>query len=146
MQVEYKSYLLTRFCPDNANRWELCAPFVFSVDGVEFVVPKGFWTDFASVPRVFHLVLNPYELGCGPVPHDFGYFTGMCNREFWDEVFLSCMELDGISWWRRRAAYSAVRAFGGLVFRRYRKENDKYALHLADGRYHIDGWERDAVA
>lgn len=149
MLVEYKSDLITKFIPTGgtSKRWQLSAPFEFVADGIAYQVPAGFYTDFASVPRFLHPLLNPYELGCGPIPHDFGYFTGLMSQSYWDEVFAACMALDGISWWRRVAAYNAVRTFGGFVFRRYRQHNQKYALHLAaSGSYEIEGWEREAVA
>ena len=149
MRVEYFSDLLTRYIPEpgRRDRWELHEPFLFAVDGVDYVVPRGFYTDFASVPRIFHPIINPYELGCGPIPHDFGYFSGLGTQSYWDEVFDECMYMDNVPWWKRRVAYNAVRSFGWIVYRRYREQNKKYALHMAcSGRYEIEGWERDAIA
>ena len=87
MIVEYKNFLDVRFSkPDQQKQWQVLTPFVFVVDGVEYVVPEAFWTDFASVPRVVWNIISPYDLGYGPIPHDFGYFTGIKNQEFWDEA------------------------------------------------------------
>ena len=149
MLVEYKSDLYTRFIPSEKSRkrFEVRPPFDFAVDGVSYRVPAGFYTDFASVPAPVHPIIGPHDLGCGPIPHDYGYFTGMMSRAYWDEVFLACMELDGISWWKRRAAYNAVRSFGWATWNDYRRKNKTHTLHLAaSGSYEIEGWEREAVA
>jgi hypothetical protein len=48
-------------------------------DGQRLIVPSGFVTDFASVPRLFWLIpgLSPYgPLLCGSILHDFGYQYG----------------------------------------------------------------------
>lgn len=124
MKIEYLSDLDARFHvkADRGRRWRLIAPFIFSVDGERFEVPVYFWTDFASIPRLIWPVISPYDLGDGPVPHDFGYFTGLKDKRFWDEVLRACMELDGIPSWKRRAAYRAVDLFGGRTWNNYRKQ------------------------
>jgi hypothetical protein len=148
MEIEYKSKLDVRFCvgPNKGSndRWQLLAPFVFSVDGVEFEVPVAFWTDFASVPRCVWPIISPYELGHGPIPHDFGYFTGIRSQKFWDDVFMTCMKKDNISIFKRNAAYCAVRMFGGFVFRDYRRKNLSHNLVQASAtkRFKITNWQR----
>lgn len=124
MQIEYHSKLRVDFSvnPNKGRRWQLIEPFSFSVDSQEFTVPVGFWTDFASVPRIIWPIISPYELGYGPIPHDFGYFTGIGNKDYWDLVLLSCMELDKIKEWRRNAAYRAVQWFAGGVWNKYRSQ------------------------
>jgi len=132
--IEYKAQLNVKFVPepDAPQRWQLMEPFEFVVtmfgESNTFVVPAGFWTDFASVPRVFWGLISPYDLGVGPIPHDFGYFTGHQNREYWDDVFLAAMQQDAIKTWRAIAAHKAVRYFGWAVWDRYRKSNTKRAL------------------
>jgi hypothetical protein len=94
----------------------LAEAFVFSVDNDLYTVPEGFWTDFASVPRLLWSLISPYDLGVGPIPHDFGYRTRQRDRKYWDDVFAACMLKDKISRWRRAAAYQAVRLFGGAFW------------------------------
>lgn len=130
MLIEYHSKLLTEFHvnSDKGRRWTLTAPFSFSVDGQEYIVPINFWTDFASVPRFVWPVISPYDLGVGPIPHDFGYFTGYKNKAYWDKVLLACAEKDRIAAWRRVSAFYAVDWFGGSTWDRYRKDNTSHQL------------------
>jgi len=125
MQVEYLSKLQPEFAvtPNGHDHWILVEPFQFSVDGVSFTVPTGFWTDFASVPRILWPIISPYDLGVGCIPHDFGYYCGPGTREFWDSVFLACMRKDGITAWKRFAAYQAVRRFGKPIWDSHRSQS-----------------------
>lgn len=131
MDVQYLSQLVSEFCysPYRHKRWQLAQPFKFSVDGQVFVIPAGFWTDFASVPRVLWSLISPYDLGIGPVPHDFGYFIGYRDKSYWDLVFQACMEKDQVERWKRNAAYIAVDWFGWSAWKQYRKANTKHQLH-----------------
>ena len=124
MRVEYLTELDARFHvkADCGRRWRLIEPFIFTVDGERFEAPAYFWTDFASIPRFIWPIISPYELGKGPIPHDFGYFTGLKTKAFWDEVLRACMEFDRIPAWKRRSAYRAVDLFGGPTWNRYRKQ------------------------
>lgn len=132
MIVEYKSHLDVRFWvnADKGRHWQVLSPFVIVVDGEEHSIPVEFWTDFASIPKIVWNILDPYSLGYGPVPHDYGYLTGKKTKEYWDEVFLACMEKDKIVGWKKFAAYNAVNLFGGKVYNRYR---DEVAKHLLEG-------------
>lgn len=112
--VEYLSPLRPEFhvTSEGGRQWTLLEPFRFKVDGKEYEVPAGFWTDFASVPRFIWPIISPYDLGVGCIPHDFGYATHNPDKGFWDSVFMSCMVKDGVPTWKRYAAYHAVSWFG----------------------------------
>lgn len=82
------------------------------------VVPAGFVTDYASIPRFFWRILPPD----GPyleaaVVHDYLYSTD-CDRLLADAVFRVLMKRLGIPWWKRVVMFYAVRIFGGLARRR----------------------------
>jgi hypothetical protein len=134
--------------PNRGCRWQFPDPFVFEVDGVKFATPPGFWTDFASVPRPLWLVLSPYELGVGPIPHDFGYFSGYGSKGYWDQVFQACMEKDGIPAWKRTAAYQAVDWFAGGSWNYYRKSNKDNVLRrvIPTNTMEMVGWKFRAVS
>ena len=116
----------------NGDLWELNEDFTYIDDlpkgnGSIIVVPKGFQTDFASVPRPFWGLLSPYENGVGQagVIHDWLYFRGSVGlqpitRSYADGVFLRVMTELGVSWFRRHAAWGAVRAFSGIAWQNYR--------------------------
>jgi len=124
MKIEYFSELDVRFhtVADRGRRFELITPFCFAVDGEQFEAPAFFWTDFASIPRFIWPIINPYEIGKGPIPHDFGYFSGLKDKEFWDHVLLACMEYEGITSWKLSPVYRAVEWFGNFTWEKYRKQ------------------------
>ncbi len=79
-------------------------------------VPKGFITDFASIPRpLWGIVGGPAD---GPyrkiaVFHDGLYRTlGLATRPQADSVLLEGMKVSGCSWWQRSTIYSGVRVGG----------------------------------
>ena len=81
-------------------------------------VPQGFTTDFASVPRAFWRIIPPWgEYNRAAVVHDFLYQQHRYNRKVADRIFLELMTRLGVSWWKRRAMYSAVRSFGWVAWR-----------------------------
>lgn len=79
-------------------------------------VPKGFVTDFASIPRpLWGIVGGPAD---GPyrkiaVFHDGLYRTpGLATRPQADSVLLEGMKVSGCSRWQRTVIYSGVRVGG----------------------------------
>jgi len=78
------------------------------------IVPTGFVTDFASVPRApFTYWLFGGVADEAAVVHDFLYEKGLVARDVADEVYLEALEACGVAKWRRRAMWAAVRTFGG---------------------------------
>ncbi len=100
------------------EQWKLSDDLVYQSDIVGLVtVPKGFVTDFASVPRL----PGAYWVAGGKankeaVVHDFLYRSKLCTRKEADDVFLEAMELNGQSWWRRRLMWAGVRLFGWTAY------------------------------
>lgn len=86
----------------------------------EIKVPAGFHTDFASVPRLFWRVVPPAgPHGAAAVVHDYFYV----NQEGWtrkhvDELFLECLTVLGVAWWKRHAMYLGVRLGGWIGWNR----------------------------
>lgn len=86
--------------------------------GEKFVIPKGFRTDYASIPKIFRNIYEPTGPSRFPaILHDFlygkrGYAPYYKNRKECDELFLEAMQLVGVDLLQRRAIYRAVRWFG----------------------------------
>jgi hypothetical protein len=108
-----------------AGRWRVAEDFRVEVLGERLLVPAGFETDLASVPRGLWWLVAPFELGTvAPVVHDYLYRHGgrpvvgwlpprpWYSRAAVDLLFLEIMEATGVPEWRRRTAYAGVRAFG----------------------------------
>lgn len=91
-----------------------------------FAVPAGFVTDFASIPRGLWSLFPPTgEYAAAAVAHDYLYQHGIGLRLWADKLFLDRMEALGVKRWKRELMYRAVRLFGGVVWKRYRKERTK---------------------
>jgi len=92
------------------NNWILIADYICD-DGT--IIPRGFVTDYASIPRPLWLFLSPTDLGDGPVEHDWKYRNGIGSRLQVDRDFMTKMTADNVPAWKRRGAYYGVRTFGG---------------------------------
>lgn len=80
-----------------------------------FVVPQGFRSDFASVPRFLWPVLPPHgRVRKSAVLHDWMYTQATIPRAYADTMFLEAMAVDGVPWLQRVAMYLGVRIFGGI--------------------------------
>jgi len=113
----FKTELDVRFLSDSEA--ELLEDLVYESKVAEtvFTVPKGFHTDFASVPRApvaYWLVGNTAHKPA--VVHDWLYRTGAVPRDLADAVFCEAMQAVGIIAWRRYAMYLGVRAGGWTAY------------------------------
>lgn len=106
--------------------WRLDAPLTYRHPRLpqgELTVPRGFTTDFASVPRWLPLVYavlgdTAHEAA---VIHDYLYRTGIVSRRAAD-IILRDVALDtGEPPWRAWALYWGVRVGAWPVWRRYRR-------------------------
>lgn len=89
----------------------------------DVLVPFGFEFDLASIPRFAWRIIAPFELSLvAPLVHDWIYHNvglmGRFSRREADRVFRYLMEESGIAKWRVKAAYSAVRLFGGRAWKK----------------------------
>jgi hypothetical protein len=104
-----------REAPSNGRSvWLLQSELAFNSDTIgPIVVPQGFQTDFASVPRIpLAYLLAGGTADASAVVHDWLYRYGKCTKRQADEVFLEAMAAEGVPWWRARLMYRAVRMFG----------------------------------
>ncbi len=98
--------------------WKLVEPLEFSLTlndagGLAVTVPRGYVTDFASVPRLFWFIVPPTGAWCpAAVVHDYLYQVPTCSRFLADAVFREAMHQLGVPFWRRVMMYYAVRLFG----------------------------------
>lgn len=80
----------------------------------KIVVPAGFTTDLASVPRVFQSIIPKLGHHIRPaIVHDYCYEGGTnLTRKEADEMFLEGMQQTKVGWLRRNAMWLAVRVGG----------------------------------
>ncbi len=95
-------------------------PFRYESSKGVIVVPKGFATDGASIPKCFWNVFDPF----GPyfhsaLIHDFLYSSQ--NTTFTrlesDEIFKEGMSHLGINWITRELIFRSVRLFGWRFYK-----------------------------
>lgn len=97
--------------------WALTQPLIYQsvVADQVITVPRGFVTDFASVPRIIPIA---YAL-CGgtsneaAVVHDFLYTAHPVPRATADAVLREASAATHVPAWRRNLMWLAVRLFGG---------------------------------
>jgi hypothetical protein len=115
---QFKTKLIAELVDDENGIWRLTVPLVFESDEIgHVVVPSGFETDFASVPRipVAYFVAGD-TARYAAVVHDYLYSERTVSREVADGVFLEAMKTSGVSWWRRALMHRAVRMFGNCAY------------------------------
>jgi hypothetical protein len=113
---------------DGGFPFTLLEPLVFdsAVLGGTVIVPTGFKTDFASIPRGLWNILPPVgKYDAGAVCHDLLYREGAFNgraieRGDADKVLREAMEVCAVGRAQRRLIYAGLRVGGWLVWRRYR--------------------------
>ena len=121
----------------DGHLWKVIEPFEYCVGSefstVKVVIPTGFFTDFASVPRVLWSLLPPTgPYGKAAVVHDWLYqnpelldYSEPCDpmplsRSDCDTVFFEAMGVLSVGNWTRGAVYSGVRVGGWHPWNSYR--------------------------
>ena len=109
-----KSPLSARVTGDG-KYWIVQEPLKFELNGEDRYVPKGFVTDFASVPRSFWVAFPPCDIYTpAAVVHDYLYWMQFpeCDQECADSFLNSAMESADVPSWKRVPIYMAVRVAG----------------------------------
>lgn len=110
MRVEFVTPLIVEKLPGAS--WRLYRRFVARVDNVDYIIPRGFVTDFASVPRAPLAFLLAGDLGHKAATlHDYLY-AGKLDRKYADAAFRAALEAEGVGRVRRALMYAGVRLGG----------------------------------
>lgn len=105
--------------------WQLECPLVWEHDGEAIIVPAGFRTDLASIPRLFqNLVPVNGRHRAAAVLHDYLFVVQDRPRSAVDAIFLRAMEASGVSWAQRWVMYAAVRVGGWMPWRHNAAERE----------------------
>lgn len=91
--------------------------------GLRIVVPRGFVTDFASVPRALHSVIGPTgRYTNAAIVHDYLYWIQTCSRGQSDNLMAIAMREAGVSALQEWNIYNAVRLGGQSAWDNNRNE------------------------
>lgn len=103
--------------------WKTIGVVDFEVFEHTVVVPEGFVTDLASVPRFLWTIIPPFgKYTAAAVVHDYLYGVQRIGdtaieRVLADRIFMEAMKELGVRRTRRWAMFRAVRMFGWAPWR-----------------------------
>ncbi|RMG38281.1 MAG: DUF1353 domain-containing protein [Methanobacteriota archaeon] len=125
----FTSPLIVRIHTKKPRERELYVPFSYVTNADDKItVPKGFFTNFASTPRILWPILPPLDhYGKAAVVHDFLYRTTNhpYTRKQADDIFREACEVLGVKKWKIILMYYTLRLFGWHAWNKYRKDTTK---------------------
>lgn len=100
------------------GEWVVLLAMVFvAASGARYIVPRGFITDLASIPRFLRGLFNVNGLSREPaVLHDWLYCMQQTTRAEADALFLEALKVAGVGWGTRYSMFLAVRAGGWMYW------------------------------
>lgn len=102
-------------------------PFRYQSDLAKrmFTVPVGFFTDFASVPRLGIIYALLGDRAHEPaVVHDWLYYAAVTTRAMADDVLMEAMATMNLPWYQRYPIWWGVRIGGWAAWDAHRKVGD----------------------
>lgn len=107
---------------ERGNVFTVLYPYRVNYGGKTFLIPRGFESDGASVPRLFWRVVFPNSdshATTAGICHDYIYRLQPegWTREEADRMFLSLLVEFGVPVCQALMAYHAVRWFGGIAWK-----------------------------
>ena len=125
---KFLTKLVTRRLGDGDN--QLTEELIYRYGGVEIVVPIGFISDFASIPRIAWTLVGPPggAYAESAVIHDYLLQYPMLGerkltRKDCDGIFLDGMKSQNIFWLKRKVMWASVRAGSWVSWNKYRKRD-----------------------
>lgn len=117
--VRFLTELVTT--PVRERTWKVREPLVCETPYGRIVVPKGFETDGASVPRMLWRLFPPFDgdYDAAAVLHDYAYRNGtklVLDRDEADQLLLQGMVATDTAVWKRTLIYYGVRLGGGWAW------------------------------
>jgi hypothetical protein len=123
----------------DGDNWMLQRDLVYRI-GINtpytITVPKGFVTDFGSIPKIFRPVLGstgPYSQAA--VVHDYLYWVKSCTRKQSDNLLAIAMRESGVSAIKHWAIYSGVRVGGTSAWDNDRAERASKLIRTVPAPY-----------
>lgn len=116
----FKTHLKVELINNQGKKWKLLEDLVYEdKEHGTITVPKGFETDFASVPRipvVFELVGDRGHSAASL--HDWLYHNGELSRKEVDLILRSALRSTKVGKLRSYLMYYGVRAFGWMFYKK----------------------------
>jgi hypothetical protein len=126
---------LQGYFEDDSRRFTLTEDFIYAdtEKDIRVVVPKGFTTDWNSVPEPLWAYFAPWEYPEAGLVHDWlyaspaGFSSGALkpplSKAQCDDIHRRILDLKGCRWTKRQAIWSMLRAFGGHAWNKHRAQD-----------------------
>lgn len=127
--TQYPNILLLKPLATKNDWWQVAVPVRVKCDlhpYGRFIIPAGFYSDFASAPQCFWWLIPPHGLSAmACVVHDYMYEHRKFNysRLEADVFWYNLMVQSGVPRWQRRLMFAYVRVFGGITWKKFTKPN-----------------------
>ena len=122
----------------STRNWELIEDWKYNIDGKEYIIPKGFQFDGASIPKFLRTFFSPVGvLLIGGLVHDYMYKYTHCkpvsakgallvvDQKRADQIFRDInIEVNGF-YFMNYLAYWSLRIGGFVAWNGHRKRNAK---------------------
>lgn len=106
------------------GHWVLLSDLEWKSDTERYLVPAGFETDLASIPRLLRGILHQNGLSRAPaVLHDFLYATQIMTRAEADAVFREALKAEGMGGLGRFLYWGGIRVGGWVAWRNHAKNS-----------------------
>lgn len=123
----------------DSHDWVLVEDLTYQIgqSGLTITVPKGFVTDFASIPQpLWSFGLSPYgRYSKAAVIHDYLYWTQGCTKEQADNILVIAMKESGVSGGTTTTIYEGVHLGGESSWQSNKKERDKQLPRVIPSEY-----------
>ncbi len=111
------------------HKFQLQKEWFFYLDGVKITIPKGFWTDFASIPKMFRSFITPLDTHLkAAIVHDWLYYNGTLygkkiSQRHADLWLYHCARECGTGWIKSKILFAGVRVGGWYTWGDYRDKD-----------------------
>ncbi len=104
---------------DGFKHWKLEQDLKVNTSQGVVIIPKGFRTDGASIPKIFWPIIgHPFsgDFAVAAVVHDYLYTFQHGTRKDADQIFKELMIRYGTYKWKVKLMYPSVRIFGRICW------------------------------
>ena len=137
MRFSHENKIPLNFLVNSGDLWEVGEDLHITLSQKNYqnekiVIPKGFKTDLASVPRVFNSIINTYgDFMIGSLIHDWLYKTDFKRDELGDYKARLLADREMLIWSKKynknkfenQTMFWGVRSFGAKIYKRTPNES-----------------------
>lgn len=120
--TDYVDIRMYRWTKNDSDTYELLAPLTYVRHDDTITVPKGFKTNFASIPRIFRWLIEPtgkhsLAAACHDFLYDQGYKMGISRKQA-DKIFYDAMRDSHVNIITANIMWFCVRVFAYFHYKR----------------------------